>query len=134
MSFSLVVFFFPPILFWLFRARPPLLLLFCPALILELGYCTLGQSSNPLNSHVVAWGLITGMVESRGFSLLRSFPRTLGKSCTGSIHSKPRAQAVGLKLLIRIPRQPFGKKANVQPLFAVITRYCVLVRAYVQWY
>ena len=134
MSFNLVFFFFSPILFCLFRACPPLLLLFCPALILELGSCTSGQSSNPVNSHVVAWGLITGMVESRGFSFLRSFPRNLGKSCIGSIHSKLRAQAVGLKLLIRIQRQPFGKKANVQPLFAVITRYCFLVCAYVQWY
>lgn len=127
-------YFFPPMLFWPLRAPPPLLLLFCPVAILELWCYTLGQSSNPVNSHVVAQGFIIGLVESKGFSCLRSFLRNIDKSCIGGIQSKPSVQAVGLKLLIRILREPFGKKQIYNLLFAVITGYCFLVYAYVQLY
>ena len=106
-SFSL---FFPPMLFCPLRTPPPpLLLLFCPVVILELWYCTSGQRSNPVNSHVVAWGVIIGLVESKGFSCLRSFLRNIDKSCIGGIQSKPSMQAIGLKLLIRILRGPLEK-------------------------
>lgn len=63
-----------------------------------------------MNSHVFAWGFIIGMLESKSFCCLELLPRNLYGKCIGGIQGKASAQAVGLKLLIRIPREPFGKE------------------------
>lgn len=63
-----------------------------------------------MNSHVVAWGSIIGVLDSKHFSCLRSLPRNHYEHCIGGIQSQASEQAVELKPLIRISREPFGKE------------------------
>lgn len=58
-----------------------------------------------MNNHIVAWWFIIGALDSKHFFCLRSHPQNCDENSVGGIQSKATAQAVGLKPLVRIPRE-----------------------------